>query len=226
MIRPPKSIPKHSLHARLERRQVRAVIRDQDEGGLPVSTTSHRNQNRALGVSEGPGQSMTWAALEPGFAGGRPDVGVVAVRARCQQCWVCARRRGFNACAGTSTDTCSATWAPYESVILKFTRPNHRPSVERAQRFSRPGTRPVATRRPPGGGSSASAVPSSGGPQNASRSIQTGRSSGGSGCACDADHGLYMAPPSRWCDWAGKRPSEKVRQGECTRRRPHAVTRQ
>jgi hypothetical protein len=126
--------------------------------------------------------------------------------ARCQPCRACGQGRGVNACAGTSTETCSATSAPYESVILKFTRPNHRPSVERTQRFSKPGTRPVATRRPPGGGSSAPAVPSSGGRQNASRSIQTGRSNDGSGCACDADQGLYTASPSR----QRSRPGEAV----------------
>ena len=155
----------------------------------------HRNQNRDLTVADGLGASLTCVSVELRSAERGTGAGVVAVGMRCQQAWVRAHERGFNACAGTRTDTCSATSAPYESVIVKLTRPNHRPSVERAQRFSRPGTRPVATRRPPGGGSSAPAVPSSGGPQNASRSIQTGRSNDGSGCACDADQGLYTASP-------------------------------
>jgi hypothetical protein len=106
----------------------------------------------------------------------------------------------------TSTDTCSATSAPYGSVILKFTRPNHRPSVERAQRFSRPGTRPVATRRPHRAGDrqprqcrrragprTPQGRPRPGGPTTvlAARAMRT-------------DHGLYMASPSRLCCWPGE----------------------
>jgi hypothetical protein len=74
-------------------------------------------------------------------------------------------------------------------------QPNQRPSVARAQRFSSPGTRPVATIRPPGTGSSTPGMPSPGGPHHASRSIHTGLSSGGGGAAVVLLHGLYGIAP-------------------------------
>lgn len=53
----------------------------------------------------------------------------------------------------------------YTSMILKPTGRRHRPSVDLARLSSRLGTRPVATSGLPETGSSAPAVPSSGGPR-------------------------------------------------------------